>query len=338
MIAMKGPNPFAEIRNSLEAISGRKDESRIFNGLLSATSAGQSGMIIVRGGSGSGKSALLSAFRDAAEAGGVLAPYTKAERNEGMGSVLGKIFQDALMLSGSPAKGTPIDAAALESSLRRMAQKRHFGTIVFIDDMDLVRKPEAELDSIAKTLGHGNVSFVVSSTREFRITLPESVKMVELGPLAEHDFAEMVEKALKKGPPKMGEECLRSILADTGGNPRLLKTVCRIVYERLRDNEKVISKGHYLAYLPYIMSVLSREWFGRIYQETPEGERMILGVLAPEDEGVHVSDISKKLKKPLGPTTALMKRLLDSGQVVRLGRGKYRIFARLYGKYVAQRG
>src|SRR5271157_100063 len=140
MILMKGPNPFAEIRNSMDALSGRKDESRIFNGLLSGTGAGQSGMIIVRGGPGSGKSALLSAFRDAAEAGGMLAPYSKAERNEGMRSVVEKIFQDALMLSGSPDKGAPADAAALESSLRRMAQKRHFGTIVFIDDMDLVRK------------------------------------------------------------------------------------------------------------------------------------------------------------------------------------------------------
>jgi hypothetical protein len=135
----------------------------------------------------------------------------------------------------------------------------------------------------------------------------------------------------------MGEECLNTMMADTQGNPRLLKTVCRLVYERLRDNERVISKGHYLAYLPFIMSMLAREWFGRMYQEIPPGERAILHALAAEEGGAHVSDVAKSLKRPLGPTTALMKRLLDRGQVVRLDRGKYRVFARLYAKYVEQR-
>jgi hypothetical protein len=171
-----------------------------------------------------------------------------------------------------------------------------------------------------------------------RISLPENANLLELRTLDSHEAGEMVERALGKGPPKMGEECMNSIMADTQGNPRLFKTVCRLVYERLRDNERVISKGHYLAYLPYIMSMLGREWFGRLYQETPASERAILAVLAKNEDGMHVSDIAKTLKKPLGPTTALMKRLLDSGQVVKLDRGKYRIFARLYAKYVSQRG
>lgn len=126
-------------------------------------------------------------------------------------------------------------------------------------------------------------------------------------------------------------------MADTGGNPRLLKAVCRHVYDRLKDSEKIINKGHYLAYLPYIMSMLSGEWFGRMYQKTPEAERRILAVMARNGEGMHVSDVARTLGRPLGPTTALVGRLLDRGQITRLDRCKYRVFAGLYARYVMQR-
>jgi hypothetical protein len=335
---MKGPNPFAALEGGNDILPGRKDESRIFKGLLEATSAGQSAMIIVKGGPGSGKSALLSAFKEEAERNGMLAPFVKAERNEDIRALCGKLFQDGALLAGSVAKETPGDVISLVRALERMALRRHFGVVVFIDDLDLMRKAEADLPLVWKTLGKTKVSFVVSMTRGLNIALPGTASLMELPPLSGHDANEIVERALRKGPPKMGEECMNSIMADTQGNPRLFKTVCRLIYEKLRDNERVISKGHYLAYLPYIMSMLGREWFGRLYQETPASEKAILGVLASGEEGMHVSDVAKKLKKPLGPITALMKRLLDSGQVVRIDRGKYRIFARLYGKYVAQRG
>ena len=58
---------------------------------------------------------------------------------------------------------------------------------------------------------------------------------------------------------------------------------------------------------------------------------------AKNEEGMHVSDIAEELGKPLGPVTALTRRLLDRGQIIKLGRGKYRIFAKLYAKYVMQR-
>jgi len=338
---MKGPNPFAMLEPDIERLSGRKDESRIFNGLLSSTTGGQGGLLVVRGGPGSGKSTLLEAFKENAEKNGVLAPYARAERGEDVRSVSGKAYQDALLLAGSPGKaGGGRGPRTLPDLIREtglLAAKRHFGAIIFIDDMDNMRKADENLAAAVRQLQKAKASLVVSSTRGLRVELPDSVRVLELRPLDAHDAGEMVEKALRNGP-KMGEECMHSMMSDTQGNPRLLRSVCRLVYDRLRDNERIISKGHYLAYMPYIMSMLSREWFGRMYQETPPAERAILHALASGDEdGMHVSDIAKKTKRPLGPTTALMKRLLDRGQVVRPGRGKYVLFARLYAKYISQR-
>ncbi len=336
---MKGPNPFVIWEENPMNICGRKDEVRIFNAFADATSSKQPGVVLVTGGPGVGKTTMLRHFSRLAQKDGLLAPYVKAEKGESADAVADKLFHEAVATQGLVigGKGAPegFDGLVMAAG----SDRKHFGTIFFIDDMDRMKKANdamASIEKLVKSLWkRKRVSFVLSSTREFRITSP-LVKRMALKPFEGHEAKEVVEKALKKGPPKMGEECFNSVMNDTQGNPLLFKTVCHHIYTRLRENEKVISKGHYLAYLPYIMSMLSREWFGRMYQETPSAERKILVVLA-KDEGMHVSDIADELGKPLGPVTALVKRLLDRGQVVKLARGKYRVFARLYGKYVVQR-
>ncbi len=334
---MKGPNPFVPWEEDPDRIYGRKEETRIFNSFSNAASSKQGGGMVVVGGPGLGKTFLLRHFRHQAEKNGLLAPYVKAERREDIRSVVGKIHYELSLLPGYTVKKAPktFDGVAeIAESFGR------FGVIFFIDDLDNMKRADEALSRISRTLrsgwGRRRVSFLMSSTRVFRIK-SEIISTLALRPLDEHDARELVEKALKKGPPRMGEECLHSIMTDSGGNPRIFKSICRHVYDRLRDTEKVISKGHYLAYSPYIMSMLSREWFGGMYQETPEAERQILRVLAKSNGEMHVSDMARKLGKPLGPVTALTRRLLDRGQIVKVGRGKYRIFAKLYAKYVVQR-
>lgn len=275
-----------------------------------------------------------------AERAGMLALGVRAERGEDEGDVAGKLHSELALIPDFKAEG------AAPRSFRELAEaadkagRKKFGVLVLIDDIDRMRNADKALQSIESALkagwGKRKVAFIVASTAPMRGNADIS-KEINLLPFSEFEAREMVEKALKKGPPKMGEECLQSILSDSGGNPRLLKTVCFNIYDKLRENEKVISKGHYLAYLPQIMSSLSREWFGRMYQDVPEGERAVLRVLSKEEGGMHVSDIAKAMKKPLGPVTALMGRLFERGQVVKVGRGKYRVFSKIYGKYIMQR-
>ncbi|MEW6723019.1 MAG: AAA family ATPase [Candidatus Micrarchaeota archaeon] len=341
MVKIKGPNPFAAWEESPGALAGRKDESRIFNGFLNAASSAQGGILIVYGGPGIGKSALLRLFRAEAEKAGMLSPSVAVENGETEGEVAGKIVREAGMLAGMEGtEQAPAHIADVPQKVQKMAKKA-FGAVIFIDDMDRMKAPGEALRGIEGALkaawGKRNAAFVLGMSQK-----PEFVSgiatFMELRPFGEQEARELTEKALKKGPPKMGDECLLAILSDSGGNPKLFRSVCRVIYERLRDNEKVITKGHYLGYLPFIMSMLGREWFGGMYNATPPGERAILHVLAGREEGMHVSDIAKSLDKPLGPVTALAGRLLARGQIVRLDRGKYRIFSKLYARYVVSRG
>lgn len=335
---MRGPNPFTPWEQDPANIFGRKEESRIFKAFVSAAAAKQGGVMLIHGGPGSGKTSLLRYFQLMAEKEGMLVPFVKAERGEDEAALAAKIYQELAILPTFRGKEAPGSFMELALGAESFGQ---FGAVFFIDDMDDMRKADDALAAIteaaASAWGKKRISFVLSATRGFRAE-SDLVGIMELGPLTEHDAHELIEKALGKGPPRMGDECLNSVIADSAGNPRLFKGICRHIFDRLRDNEKVISKGHYLAYQPHIMSMLSREWFGRMYQATPEAEREILKVLSKSAEGMHVSDIARELDKPLGPVTALTKRLLDRGQITKLGRGKYAVFARLYAKYIQQRG
>lgn len=291
------------------------------------------------GAPGIGKTALLRHFRNTAEKSGMLAPYVRVEKGEGLAEVLDKLCQEMTAEGAKKAAADTMDKLLLV--VEKAQAGTGFGAVIFIDDMDRMRKADDALSAIGLAVkaswGKKSVSFVVSSTKELKLG-PEMATVMALKPFNEQEAREFVEKALGKGPPKMGEECLTSILVDSGGNPRLLKSASRHIYDRLKDTEKVITKGHYLGYMPYVMSMLSREWFGGMYQETPAAEKAILKAMASAEDGMHVSDIAKKIGKPLGPVTALTKRLLDSGQIIRMDRGKYKVFARLYARYVTQRG
>ena len=331
---MKGPNPFALWEDDPAALAGRKHEIRSFASFANAAASRQGSVLVVLGGPGAGKSTILRRLRQEAEKEGLEAPYVNAERGEDESAVSDKLYQE--MAPGARRRGKA--PSTFEELSGKLGAGQ--GAVFFIDDIDNMKKADEAFRRIVDLLkakrGKRSIAFVVSSMRQLK-ALEGPVEHMALKPLEEHEAREMIDKALKKGPPKMGEECFNSLLADTGGNPRLLKRICHDIYGRLRENEKVISKGHYLAYLPQIMGSLSREWFGKMYQETPRAEREILHAIAGEEDGAHVSDIAKRIGKALGPVTALTRRLLDSGQIVRIDRGKYKLFSRLYARYVVQR-
>lgn len=338
VVKIKGSNPFAPWEESPKNIYGRKDESMIFKAFVNAASSKQPGLMVITGIPGLGKTSLMRYFKDVAEKNGLLAPFVKAEKGESMEVVVDKLYHEIAMGPGPVGEKAPESFEEIIKNTK--IESKYFGVMFFIDDIDNMKKADEGIaqiiDGLKSVWAKKNISFVVSSTKEFKIE-SDILKTLLLTPFNEHDARELVEKALKEKKLKMGEECLHTVLSDTQGNQRLFKSVCRYIYDKLMDNEKRMTKGHYLAYLPYILSMLSREWFGRMYQETPLAEREILLVLAKNEEGAHVSDIAKELDKSLGPVTALTKRLLDRGQIVKIGRGKYRIFSKLYGKYVIQR-
>ncbi|MBU0590799.1 ATP-binding protein [Candidatus Micrarchaeota archaeon] len=330
---MIGPNPFIVSDDDIEKTYGRKEELRIFDAFLNNISSGQPRIILVSGVPGVGKTRLMHMFAHLAEKNRIVALYVKIQKGEDNKKILERMGKEFGMLHQ-----IRLDARSFNEFVEKIGYLGEFGTVIFIDDIDVSKNPDEIVKKIELLVSSGKlknkkIGFVIGATADFK-PVPEYANNVRLRGFNEHDFKEFLSKTLSEKSLKPGEEFVNVILNDSDGNPRIIRGVCRHIYDKIRDDEKILTKGHYLAYLPHIMNMFSREWFGEIYQKTPDAERKIMKILAKNPEGMRVSEIAVINKKPIGQITALTKRLLEKGYIVKIERGKYKIFAKLYGKYV----
>jgi len=349
---MRGPNPFVPWGAGQADFKGRKQELEAYRSMLKQAEGRRPMALLVEGAPGSGRSALLRRFAEEAEREGFFAPIFSAGGGEKLSSLIPKMRAGLANYAEEKAAEGAITgrvAAAMRSaadegdflvSFCRITVKHAPGLVVLIDGADRLKEPsglEAFLREELRKAGAQGLGLLVvlSSTRGFP-GFRGLGRAARLGAFDEHDIREMVESALKKGPPKMGEECLRSVIEESGGNPLVAKTICWVIYDKLPDKEKVITQRHYLTYYPLIMGTLAREFFDPLYEELPDSERQVLRAFAAEGKPAHISDIARKIGKRHATTLAM--RLAGRGQLERVDRGLYKVFTKLYGRYVLQRG
>ncbi len=347
---MKQPNPFVPWDES--RIIGRKEQFKSFEDFLGFVGLGNSGLFVLRGVPGSGKSSMTRKFREEALHRGLFAPSIRAEKNEKMDRIVKGLFQELEneIMEKVDTGAMPLGRADAFSKQKNVGTMRMLinslwktfghsfpGVVFFIDDFDNVRKNDEMLRHIANVAAERrNVGFVLTSTQKLR-HLPENTQEVELGPVEEYEFRDYVTKSLQK-EPKMGEECIKAVYNDSGGNPKLLKQVCWILYDGIKENEKIITKAHYTANIRKIMSFLTRDWFGKMYASASQQEKTILRVLARANKPLSVKETAQQLNKNMGPVATLLLRLEAKGQIVKVERGKYQTFSGLYAKFIKERG
>jgi hypothetical protein len=348
---MKGANPFTPWGAGPQDFIGRKPEIEMYGSFLKGIGAGMPEVLLAAGAPGSGRSALLRRLQQESAKAGVFAPLVSAGDGERFPSFLSKLSSELLayaqekegegalsdrMLSGLKAASGGEDMLL---SFARMALKHAGGVVLLVDDADRLGRPDELIQFVARmmkavTAERLRFGFLLSFSEGFG-GFSAMGREMRLGPFEEHDLREMVDGALKKGP-KMGEECFRTLNSESEGNPLVAKTICWVIYDRLPDNEKIMTQRHYLTYYPAIMSTLSREFFDRLYLELPASEREVLRAFASAGKPAYISDIARTIGKRHATTLAL--RLVERGQLVRVDRGLYRVFTKLYGRYVLQRG
>ncbi len=347
---MKEPNPFVPWDES--RIMGRKEHFKAFEDFLGFVNSGNSGMFVLRGVPGSGKSSTIRKFRGDSLHRGFFSPSIRAERNEKMDRIVKGLFQEleSELMEKVDSGSMPLGRADAFSKQKNVGTLRMLinnlwktlghsfsGVIFFIDDFDNVRKNEEMLRHISNVASERrSVGFVITTTKKLR-HLPENIQELELGPVEEYEFRDYISKSLKK-EPKMGEECIKAVYNDSGGNPKLLKQVCWILYDSIKEGERVITRAHYSANMRKIMSFLARDWLGKMYASASQQEKTILKILARAKKPLAVKETAKQLNKNMGPVATLLLRLEAKGQIVKVERGKYRVFSGLYAKYVRERG
>ncbi len=200
--------------------------------------------------------------------------------------------------------------------------------MLFIEDVDKNPDVLENLEKLEKT----NKTIVVSSTSEKWIN-KDIFQIMKLRPLNDFEIKEFVEEKLKDKGIKIAGGALEMIIEQTEGHPFVLLLVLWNLYDKLPENERIISKAHYIAALQSTLELLGHKFFDDLYFDCSDGERMVLKAVIKSSGGTPI-EISEMIKKPLNTITTLLLRLVDKGNLVKISRGKYRIFNRLYGKYV----
>jgi hypothetical protein len=353
-------NPFIKDTIDQADIVGRKDELAAIANAIDSTIGGMNILLAIIGPKGVGKTMLLRRAQLIANRSKCLSVYIRMRRRENVANFTKRLLEetierciDAVSQKILPlrfekffsndaliAKSRITEQNAVEEFSNTIATiynkiKNSLNALVFlIDDFDKGDGENATvLSKISSQLEKNKVRclFIVSTTSQFFIN--EHYKIIEVKGLTEHEMRELINKLLQQTKIKIGEECMKSLIDDSEGNPAVLLTACWVLFNRVSEKEKLITKGHYIANRSAMMAALGMEIFDEIYENTSLTEREILKLMASE-ESMRVSEISKKMRKPLGVITRLILRLMKSGNVVRLERGRYKIFNRLYGKYL----
>ena len=349
---MRGINPFTPGIQKPEELVGRKEEVNLFNSYLSSTLAGQPVFMLVIGTKGIGKTSLLRYYQAIAEKNKALAVLFRSHKSDDLQRLIDELentINEKISLGALTKKYTEslknvkINDNNCEKTMEGIYtdMKKDLSAIVFlIDDAhNLSKESLRRLISLFTKLADKKIHYmlVLSSSGELHLhEYKELFRPIYVSELNQKDITELIEKSLAHSKIKVGEECLHTIIDDSQGHPLVLLTICWTIYDKIKENERIISRGHYIAYLPTIMSNLSRELFDDLYEETSSGEREVLGAFANGE--ATVSDVAVQLNKPLNTVTTLVLRLAESGNLRKIARGRYKIFNRLYGKYVLGRG
>lgn len=301
--------------------------------------------MIAIGAKGIGKTSLLRYFQMLTEKNGgigVLFRAHKYDDQQRLVDELENILIEKISLGTLPKKYLEeireIKNKDMEKIFEEIYQElKQFSPIVFfIDDANkLSRKALKSLIDLFTKLANKKIKYmlVLSSTGEIH-DAKDFLRPVYVSEINEKDIKNLIEKALNPSKLKIGEECLHAIIEDSQGHPLVLLTICWTIYDKIKENEKIISKGHYIAYLPTIMNNLSRELFDELYEQNSESEKDILKAFANTGGEANVSYIATLINKPLNNVTTLVLRLSESGNIKKVARGKYKLFNRLYGKYI----
>jgi|GEM_PF-964832 len=355
-------NPFTKEIQSPESIVGRKREIGIFNSYVESTIHKKPLSMAVVGSLGMGKTILLKRFREIAEKNRCLGIYVKIQKGEGLQRVLEKSLREleselrekSAMGWMPEEKMEMIGRKETGDSLNNLDTMRKFensinevypiiqdsvNALVFLlDDGEKLEDAKDSIPIIVRIFERAtrkNSPFMlVMSSKVMPRGFGEIFNVFELKPLTEEQIKELIKDRLKESKIKMGDECAKLIVRDSEGNPSVLLSICWTLFNRLGEKDKIITKAHYIKYKQSIMSSLSAEIFDPLYNGIPDSERRILIQFSKMKESPKISDVAKKMNKKLSIVTRLVLRLIRRGALIKTGRGRYKIFNRLFSEYL----
>ncbi len=179
----------------------------------------------------------------------------------------------------------------------------------------------------------GKLEFPEQMTEKFS-PLARFFHPIPLSNFSKQESAFLVKTKLNSTNIKADEPLLGKLYEESEGHPYVLVAMAYALYENLPEKDNAIALKHYDAIKPTIASYLNIDYFGVMYKKLRPTGKLILTQMAKIGGEATFSYIIKSVNKNKGSISPVILELVEQGSLVRLERGKYKIFHNLYKEYI----
>lgn len=143
-----------------------------------------------------------------------------------------------------------------------------------------------------------------------------------------------IKRKLEKIQFSIGDDVLDKVYDVTEGHPFVLSAYMATAYSKMRSGEKELKKEHFeAADIEFVKRVLF-PFFSRFYDQAGKTSKRILIEMAKRNGEITLSDLSDILEKGYNELSPYLAKLVQDGAIIRIDRGKYKLFHKLLGKYI----
>lgn len=145
-----------------------------------------------------------------------------------------------------------------------------------------------------------------------------------------------IRRKLDKIGISIKNDLLERVHEVTEGHPFVLSAYMAAAYSKIKTGEKELKKEHFeAADIEFVKRILS-PFFSRFYDQAAKNSKKILIEMAKNNGEITLSKLSETLKKENNKLSPYLAKLTQDGAIIRIERGKYRLFHKLLAKYVLE--
>ncbi len=253
--------------------------------------------------------------------------------------------------------GVELKKSAAQSALQTLFREKLFdiwkhlesncnGVVIMIDEAEIIEVVPGALmflREVFSRLGEQRSPFmlVVSGKLAFPDKMSEKFSPLArfFHPIALHNFSKEESSLLLKTKLKLtgvvlSQDVLAKIFEESEGHPYVLVAIAYVLYENLPEGDSTITLKHYEAIRPKITSYLNADYFGVMYKGLSPTGRIIMKNIAKLGGEATFSSLIQSIGKSKGTISPVIPELVERGSLIKLDRGKYRIFHSRYKEYL----
>ena len=360
-VTVEHSNPFRPtFGRPPHTLVGRDDAMGRFRAAMSVGPNHPDYSMLLKGPRGSGKTVLLAAMRDLAEAHGHTAVRVTAKPEptfadaliEQMASAAGtghrRVSSAQVSVLGSGA-GVSFDVpesrqlsvhtrmlAAMERLADR-AQRDSRGALITIDELHnsniaALREFAHSLQDVTKIdgkpvmfVGAGLASMEETALVDPGMTFFQRIARTQLEPLTIAESAEALRAPIEAGGGTIGDAALADAAAATSGYPFMVQLVGYHSWRRCTDRSSAITREDVAAGIAAAVEDMEIQVFAPMVRDLSDIDRRVLAAMSAFDAPeIKLRDLSRVTGKPSNYLSVYIERLVAAGVIHRPARGQLR--------------